>query len=102
VPLTWTVTEGAPDCDTPSAVPWLDVTPPAGSTAAGEATGVSVLLDATGLPAGSYTAALCITSNDPAQPLLEIPVELTVGEVPLHFLYIPVSAGSPEQLPISD
>jgi hypothetical protein len=102
VPLTWTVTEGAPNCATPSAVPWLDVTPPAGSTAPGEATDVSVLLDASGLSAGVYVAALCVTSNDPAQPLLEIPVELTVGEASLYSLYLPVAAGSSERLRIND
>jgi hypothetical protein len=102
VPLTWTITEAAPNCTAPSAVSWLDVTPPAGTTAPGEATKVSVLLNATGLSAGSYTAALCVMSNDPVQPLLEIPVELTVGEEPIYILYIPVTAGSPERLRITD
>jgi hypothetical protein len=63
---------------------------------------VSVLLDASGLSAGVYVAALCVTSNDPAQPLLEIPVELTVGEASLYSLYLPVAAGSSERLRIND
>jgi subtilisin-like proprotein convertase family protein len=39
---------------------------------------VDVTFDSTGLSIGVYTGTLCINSNDPVTPLVEVPVELTV------------------------
>jgi hypothetical protein len=42
---------------------------------------VDVTFDATGLSAGTYNGDLCIESNDPDEPVVYVPVELTVEEV---------------------
>ncbi|HRQ66686.1 MAG TPA: S8 family serine peptidase, partial [Xanthomonadaceae bacterium] len=65
-------------CQLPQDITWLNVDPSSGTTAGGGSTPVTVEYDATGLTQGVYTATLCITSNDPVTPLVEIPVELTV------------------------
>lgn len=81
LPLTWTITEAAPNCQTPSAVSWLDVDPPAGTTLPGVTDTITVALDSTGLSGGAWIGSLCINSNDPEMPLVDVPVRLTV-EVP--------------------
>ncbi len=68
---------GGGGCDG-SAPTWIDVDPDNGSTLGGNSTTVEVTLDSTGLASGSYSAQLCIESNDPAQPVLLVPVQLTV------------------------
>ncbi len=65
-------------CDNPDDVTWLSVAPNNGTTAAGGSSNVDVTLDSTGLGAGVYEAMLCISSNDPDNPLVEVPVTLTV------------------------
>lgn len=64
--LLWTIAEdGGAGCAAPGDVPWLSVSPTGGSTLAGSTTGVTVTLDSTGLADGSYSANLCVNSNDP-------------------------------------
>jgi hypothetical protein len=75
--LAWSVS-AAPRCDAPGEVPWLGVAPDRGRTAGGASGEVTATLDASGLTAGEYEAALCVESNDPATPLVEVPVALTV------------------------
>jgi uncharacterized repeat protein (TIGR01451 family) len=41
-------------------------------------TPVSVYYDSTGLETGEYTADLCVASNDPDEPVVTIPVTMTV------------------------
>ncbi|MCB9136352.1 MAG: M28 family peptidase [Anaerolineales bacterium] len=69
--LSWSVTE------VPS-VPWLDETPSSGGVVPGQTASVTVAFDASGLAASYYTTTLQITSNDTDEPLIEIPVILTV------------------------
>jgi uncharacterized membrane protein len=38
-----------------------------------------VVFDSAGLSTGTYTATLCVNSNDLVTPLVEVPVTLTVG-----------------------
>jgi hypothetical protein len=71
--LTYTV-----PCISPSAVSWLSVDPDNGSTLPGASTPVTVTLDSTGLPVGVYTAHLCVNSDDPANPTVQVPVTLEV------------------------
>jgi hypothetical protein len=75
--LAWTVS-AAPGCGTPGEVPWLGVAPAGGRTAGGATSEVTATLDASVVGAGEYEAALCIESNDPATPLVEVPVSLAV------------------------
>ncbi|MCB9135042.1 MAG: hypothetical protein H6636_06425 [Anaerolineales bacterium] len=69
-----------PACDAPSDIPWLDVSPTSGTTVSGNTSSVDVTFDSTGLTAGTYTGNLCVTSNDIINPLVTVPVTLTVQE----------------------
>jgi subtilisin-like proprotein convertase family protein len=68
-------------CSSPSDLPWVSVNPASGTTSGGAASEVDVLFDSTGLSAGVYSGLLCINSNDPVEPLVEVPVELEVTAV---------------------
>jgi hypothetical protein len=61
-------------------VPWLTATPSGGTVAGGEDTNVTVkATPADGsLAPGSYSAELCIATNDPAHAIVTVPVSLTV------------------------
>jgi hypothetical protein len=65
-------------CSSPQDVPWLSETPTSGTNAPGTSTPGTVTFDASALTPGTYSALLCAQSNDPAHPLLAVPVELTV------------------------
>lgn len=78
--LHWTIDEqadGATAC-TPQDIPWLSVDPASGTTASDGSTDVELAIDATGLAAGSFAAELCVSSDDPVQPMLVVPIALTV------------------------
>lgn len=75
-------------CDFVEDIPWLVANPTSGTVAAGGSDVVDVTFDATGLAAGSYSGTLCVTSNDPADPLVPVPVSLTVVED--YYIFVPV------------
>jgi hypothetical protein len=79
------VTAGAQEpptgCDDPHSIPWLDVSPDSGSTAAGQTDDVTVSVNTSGVAAGDYSALLCLDSDDSAgNAHIEIPVSLHVTE----------------------
>jgi len=76
--LTWTISEAPSTCSSPADVPWLSVDPAGDTTAPSDSTPVDVTLDAATLGAGTYTADLCIDSNDPDQTQVSVPVSFTV------------------------
>ncbi len=59
-------------------VTWLTVAPPAGSIAPGGNAVLDLDFDATGLALGQYEALLRITTNDPDETQLNVPVTLNV------------------------
>ncbi len=61
---------------------WLTVAPESGSVAPGESATATVSFDATGLLGGDYGSTIVITSNDPLQPTVSVPVSLHVTGVP--------------------
>jgi subtilisin-like proprotein convertase family protein len=67
-------------CTTPSDLPWISVDPTSGSTAPGASDVVTVTFDAGALAPGVYDGLVCVNSNDPATPLVEVPVSLTVSD----------------------
>jgi len=71
-------TIGESDCDRPGETAWLTLASSAGSLAPGHADAVGVTMDAGALTEGVHTAALCVSSTDPAQPAIAVPVALTV------------------------
>ncbi|NCT66979.1 MAG: hypothetical protein GXC76_04950 [Rhodanobacteraceae bacterium] len=89
---------GSGPCTGP-VVPWLTAAPSSGSVNGGASTNVTITANpaAGSLAAGSYDAQLCITTNDPAHPLIEVPVSLTVTQPDLIFKDgFDGSAGNPD------
>ena len=77
--LSWSITEAASDCGQPSDLPWVGVSAASGTTAPGAVSGVTVTFSSDGLSApASRTGVLCVASNDPAKPLLQVPLSLAV------------------------
>ncbi|WP_165699973.1 cell wall-binding repeat-containing protein [Ornithinimicrobium ciconiae] len=72
-----------PACEVSDAA-WLSVDPVAGTVAPGGSQEVTVGLDSAGLAVGEYTAALCVESNDPVNPVVNVPVTLTVTDAPVE------------------
>ncbi len=60
--------------------PWLTENPTSGTTLPGEDSIVDVTFDAAGLGVGVYNTTLFVASNDPATPLVSVPVQMTVVE----------------------
>jgi hypothetical protein len=74
-----TMTAGAGTSACGGGIPWASVAPSSGTTSGGNATDVTVTFDSTGLTIGNtYTGTLCIESNDAANPLVTVPLTLTV------------------------
>jgi len=73
----------AAPCATPGDIPWLTETPISGTVAPAAATVVTVTLDSTGQAPGTYSGNLCLSSNDPNDPLVATPVTLTVCAAPI-------------------
>ena len=75
---------------------WLAPSTPSGTVAAGSAAEVPLILDARGLQDGSYAGDVLVESNDPDEPLLEIPALLSVGGAPVLVVDThPVLFGAP-------
>jgi uncharacterized membrane protein len=83
--LLWSLTESP-------ARTWLSETPISGTIAPAGSTPVNVRFDATGQVTGTYTTTLHVASNDPVEPLVSVPVILTVttGVPPGHAIHLPV------------
>jgi len=60
---------------------WLSVDPISGSVAPAGTTQLTVTLDATSLAEGDYSGSITITSNDPDESVVVVPVNLTVATV---------------------
>jgi hypothetical protein len=58
---------------------WLSVVPLGGEVGAHGSMEVSVVVDATGMEEGEYEGSLEVSSDDPDEPWLLLPVELTLG-----------------------
>ena len=71
----------APACEATD-IPWLTVDPAEGTVAPDGEQAITVGLDSTGLELGEHTAELCVTSNDPANSVVNVPVTLTVTDEP--------------------
>lgn len=76
--LEWEVGD-AKGCDAPSQLDWLDITPAAGTVAAGDEQEALITINAGALPTGETTATLCLSTNDDDQLNLQIPVTVDVS-----------------------
>ncbi|HET9048340.1 MAG TPA: GEVED domain-containing protein [Chiayiivirga sp.] len=79
---------------TVSDVPWLSVGTTSGTTPAAGNTPVTVTFDSTGIGPGTYTANLCVASDDEDEPTVTVPVELTVTANGTMFDVTPSSSGN--------
>lgn len=79
--LSYAIAQASSACSTPSAVSWLSATPVSGSVVDGATATISVSVNSAGLAAGGYAGKLCLTTNDPNQPMIEVPVTLAVNGV---------------------
>ncbi len=86
--LEFTLDVAPTSCDAPGAVAWLDASPASGEVASGATSMATVDVDATELAAGSYSAFVCLHSNDPANPLISVPVDVTVVVNPAEVILI--------------
>jgi Malectin domain len=59
-------------------IPWLSEDPSSGTLAPGGSQEITVTVDTTGLEPGFYRARILISSNDPRNPRLQVPVTLIV------------------------
>jgi hypothetical protein len=75
--LNWLIEDQASGCELPG---WASADPVAGTVAEGDSQDVMVTFDATGLEAGVYEATLCVDSNDPDTPRVEVDLTLTVTD----------------------
>jgi hypothetical protein len=85
--LTWSIAEAPATCSSPSDVPWLSGSPGSGTTAPSSSTPVTVTLSAASLSAGSYTADLCVDSNDPDTAQVSVPVSFTVNSTGADLIF---------------
>jgi hypothetical protein len=69
-------------CDAPTDISWLSVSPTNGTTTGSSSTPVTLTYNSASLAQGTYTATLCIVSNDPDEPLVTVPVTLIVEQSP--------------------
>lgn len=70
------------ECERPEDVEWLAAGPTAGTVAPGGAQDMTLTFDAGDLPEGGYEARLCLVSNDPENPVVSLPVAMTVEAAP--------------------
>jgi hypothetical protein len=78
--LTWNLFEQASgtSCSAPADIPWASATPTGGSVPVGNSTDVTVTFDSSGYSSGVYAGTLCIDSNDISEPLVAVPLQMTV------------------------
>lgn len=73
---------GVTDCG----APWVSGSPVGGMLVAGDSENTTVTFDSTGISAGVYNAALCVSSDDFRDPVVAVPVTMTVqGQSDLIF-----------------
>lgn len=85
----------APICDS-SDIPWASLDVSSGSTAPAAMDTVTVTFDSTGLADGEYTGTLCIETNDPLNPSVNVPLTMTVRPNELFLPIITKGYGNPD------
>jgi len=70
--------EGSAGSCTPGNIPWVSLSQTSGTTGAGNRSQVNVTFNTNGLAAGTYSGNLCVNSNAPQHPQIEVPLTLVV------------------------
>jgi len=77
-----TETVGGP-CAQPQDLPWLSLSPASGITPPGGSSGITASIDGSGSVAGdTLSGTVCVTSNDPDEHRVEVPIDVSVGPAP--------------------
>ncbi|MCG2825879.1 MAG: immune inhibitor A, partial [Thermoplasmatales archaeon] len=77
----YALTDIAPDTGhgtTGVSIDWLSISPTGGTVNGGSQTNITLTINATELEVGTYNATIIVTSNDPDESTITIPVHLTV------------------------
>lgn len=97
--LSYEILEAPADCSAPADVAWLRAMPASGEVRDGESAPLAAVgFDASALAQGRHAALLCLRTNDPAQPSITLPVELTVTPPDALFasgFETPIDGGEP-------
>jgi hypothetical protein len=67
-------------CDLINDLSWVSVSPVSGTIDPGMSSIADVIFDATGAAPEVYTGTLCVGSNDPVNPVVQVPLTMTVVE----------------------
>ena len=86
--LNWTITFAEEACGEPGALPWASAAPAAGATQPGQTSEVAVTFDPSGLGSGGYDEVLCVSSDDPDEPVVSVPLSFTVGQYELRLPFV--------------
>ncbi|HHN48640.1 MAG TPA: T9SS type A sorting domain-containing protein [Bacteroidales bacterium] len=78
----------------PGEIPWLNVSPVSGIVPGSSSTMLDVVFNATSLDLGVFNANILISSNDPDNPVVTVPVQLDVTGAPTQ----PTIEVDPEEL----
>jgi hypothetical protein len=62
----------------PNSAPWLSVSPVSGTTASGATSVLNAVVDSSGAAVGEHIGSVCVQSDDPLRPTIEVPVRLTI------------------------
>lgn len=65
-------------CTNAAALPWLGATPRTGVVGMNASTDVALSIDAADLEPGLLQSTMCLTTNDAAHPVVEVPLSVTV------------------------
>ncbi|HEY1015336.1 MAG TPA: hypothetical protein VGE07_21700, partial [Herpetosiphonaceae bacterium] len=90
--LSWTIAAESPagsGACAASAFPQAQPLTTSGSTAAGQASNVTIRISGAGAP-GAYSGALCVASNDPDEPAVRVPVTVTVSQALNRRTFLPL------------
>jgi subtilisin-like proprotein convertase family protein len=67
----------------PNDIPWLSVNPITGTTSPGNSDQIDVTFDSMDMVADVFSGSLCIQSNDSVDPVIFVPITLTVKDMTL-------------------
>ena len=65
-------------CDGADDIDWVSINPISGTVPAMAAVNLDVIFDSTSYAAGVYTGTLCVNSNDAVNPIVTVPLTMTV------------------------
>jgi hypothetical protein len=71
---------GPSSCENPSDIPWATLSATSGTTAPSGSDEIVVTFDSSGMEWGTYNGTLCVESNDPDEPLVEVDLTLSVTD----------------------